>query len=140
MVEFLGKPQRRSIKFTRVDSTCITKLSINNKINEAAEVLAYLHVQVSPISCRVVGSILALLGKNKDTAVVGDRTPRPVLLTGAKSSPLGCLITFQLPMGFQNFVVINKIHPLKKIACAPFHAATSSKGLDFIRGHLLSMV
>ena len=28
-----------------------------------AEVLEYLHVQVSSISCRVVGSILALLGK-----------------------------------------------------------------------------
>ena len=38
-----------------------------------AEVLAYLHVQVSPISCLVVGSILALLGKNTDTAIVGGR-------------------------------------------------------------------
>ena len=31
-------------------------------------------------------------------------------------SQLGCLISFQLPMGFQNFVVINKIHSLKKTA------------------------
>ena len=82
------------------------------------EVLAYLHVQVSPISCWVVGSILASLLKNTDTAIVGDRctggggTPRPVLLTGAKKSHLGWLISFELPMGFQNFVVINKIHPL----------------------------
>ena len=41
-------------------------------------------------------------------------TPRPVLLISSKKSHLGCLITFELPMGFQNFVVINKIHPLKK--------------------------
>ena len=56
--------------------------------------------------------------KNTDTAIVGDRwtgvgeTPRLLLLTGAKKSHLGCLISFQLPMGFQNFVVINKIHPV----------------------------
>ena len=37
-------------------------------------------------------------------------TPSPVLLTGAKKSHLGCLISFDLPMGFQNIVVINKIH------------------------------
>ena len=41
-------------------------------------------------------------------------TPRPVVLTGAKKSHLGRLIRFELPMGFQNFVVINKIHRLKK--------------------------
>ena len=51
-----------------------------------AEALAYLHVQISPISCNVVGSILHVLGKNTDTAIVGYRTPRPVLLTGAKKS------------------------------------------------------
>ena len=57
-----------------------------------AEVLAYLHVQISPISCNVVGSILLVLGKNTDTVncrlpVDGGRgTPRPVLLTGAKKS------------------------------------------------------
>ena len=44
----------------------------------------------------------------------GGGTPRHVLLTGAKQSHLGCLISFKSPMGFQNFVVINKIHPLKK--------------------------
>ena len=38
-----------------------------------AEVLAYLHVQISPISCNVVGSILQVLGKNADTTVVGYR-------------------------------------------------------------------
>ena len=43
----------------------------------------------------------------------GGGTPRPVLLTGAKKSYLGCLISFELPMGFQNLVVINKIYPLK---------------------------
>ena len=31
-----------------------------------------------------------------------------------KKVPSGCLISFKLPMGFQNFVVINKIHPYKK--------------------------
>ena len=31
-------------------------------------------------------------------------TPRPELLTGAKKFQLGCLISFQLPMGFQNFI------------------------------------
>ena len=44
----------------------------------------------------------------------GGGTPRPVLLTGVKKSHLGCLISFELPMGFQKFLVINKIHPLKK--------------------------
>ena len=44
----------------------------------------------------------------------GGGTPRPVLLTGAKKSHLGCSISFELRMGFLNFVVINKIHPLKK--------------------------
>ena len=38
-----------------------------------AEVLAYLHVQISPINCNVVGSILHVLGKNTDTAIVGYR-------------------------------------------------------------------
>ena len=54
----------------------------------------YLHVQISPISFNVVGSILHVLGKNTDTTIVGYRlpvdesggTPRPVLLTGAKKS------------------------------------------------------
>ena len=36
-----------------------------------AEVLAYLLVQISPISCNVVGSILLVLGQNTDTAIVG---------------------------------------------------------------------
>ena len=36
-----------------------------------AELLAYLHVQISPISCNVVGSILHVLKKNTDTAIVG---------------------------------------------------------------------
>ena len=45
----------------------------------------------------------------------GGGTPRPVLFTGAKKSNLGCLISFELPKGFQNFVVINKIQHLKKI-------------------------
>ena len=46
---------------------------------------------------------------------LGGGSPRPLLLTGAKKSHLWCLISFQLPMGFHNFVVINKIHPLKKM-------------------------
>ena len=46
--------------------------------------------------------------------LVGGGTPHPVLLIAAKKSHLGCLISFELPMGFHNFVVINKIHHLKK--------------------------
>ena len=38
-----------------------------------AEVLAHLHVQISPISCNVVGSILHVHGKNINTAIVGYR-------------------------------------------------------------------
>ena len=38
-----------------------------------AEVLAYLQVQISPISCNVVGSILLVLEKITDTAIVGYR-------------------------------------------------------------------
>ena len=38
-----------------------------------AEVLAYLHVQISPISCNVVGSILHVPGKSTDTTIVGYR-------------------------------------------------------------------
>ena len=61
------------------------------------------------------------LGKNTDTEIVGDRWTGggghhalySVLLTGEKKSDLGCLISFELPMGFQNFVVINKIHNKK---------------------------
>ena len=34
-----------------------------------AEVLAYLHVQISLISCNVVGSILHVLGKNLLTCI-----------------------------------------------------------------------
>ena len=57
-----------------------------------AEVLVYLHVQISPISCNVVRSILHVLGKNTDTAIVGYRWTgvgghrAPVLLTGVKKS------------------------------------------------------
>ena len=36
----------------------------------------------------------------------GEGTPRHVLLTGAKTSHMGFLISFQLPMGFQNFIQI----------------------------------
>ena len=38
-----------------------------------AWVLAYLYVQVSPINCYIVGSILDVLGKHTDTAIVGYR-------------------------------------------------------------------
>ena len=57
-----------------------------------AEVLAYLHVQISPISCNVVGSILQMclektLTRNCRLPVGGGGgTPRPVLLTAAKKS------------------------------------------------------
>ena len=41
----------------------------------------------------------------------GGGTPCPVLLIDAKKSHLGCMISFELSMGFQNFVVVNKIQP-----------------------------
>ena len=53
------------------------------------------------------------LMNNQPVAEVQGAKPRPVLLIGAKKSHLGCLISFELPMGFQNFVVINKILTLK---------------------------
>ena len=65
----------------------------------------------------VVGSILALHAQKtltqelKATGGWGWGTPRPVLLTGAKKSHLGCLISFELSMDFQNSVVIKEIHP-----------------------------
>ena len=49
------------------------KITKYNYSQPVAEVLAYLHVQISPISCNVVGSILHVLGKNTDTAIVGYR-------------------------------------------------------------------
>ena len=79
--------------------------------------------------CRSHQSVAELLGRSSHCLVKhwhsncmrqvdgGGGTPRPVLLTGAKKSHLGCLISssyFKLLMGIQNFVVINKIHPLKK--------------------------
>ena len=75
---------------------------------------------VSACTCRSHQSVAMLLGRScmwwkKLTQQLyrllvnrGGGTPRPVLLTGAKSP--GCLISFEL-MGFQNFVVSNKIHP-----------------------------
>ena len=54
--------------------------------------LADLHVQISPISCNVVGSILHVLGKKhlhsncRLQVDGGGATSRPVLLTGAKKS------------------------------------------------------
>ena len=55
-----------------------------------AEVLAYLQVQISPISCNVVGSILQMCMEKTLTQHCrlpvdgGGGTPCPVLLTGAK--------------------------------------------------------
>ena len=52
------------------EATQNSQLQISQPV---AEVLAYLHVQISPISSNVVGSILHVLGKNTDTAIVGYR-------------------------------------------------------------------
>ena len=60
--------------------------------------------------CRFDPRIACL--ENTDTAIGGDwwtgvgDTPRSELLTGAKKFQLECLISFQLPMGFQNFIQI----------------------------------
>ena len=84
-------------------------------------VLAYLHVQVSPISCWVVGSILALLGKITETAIVGERWTgvgrhHALYCSLVQKVPPGVPDYFSaIPMSFQNFVATNKIHYLKKI-------------------------
>ena len=90
----------------------------NCKVSETnsqlvAKVPSYLHADLTNQFC-------ICLDKNTDAAIVGDQwmgvggTPYPVLLTGAKESHLGCMISFELPMGFPNFIVINKIHPKKE--------------------------
>ena len=82
-----------------------------------AEVLAYLHVQISSISCWVVGSILACAWKkNTDTAIVGYRwtgNTTPCTVNWCKKVRVAWLASSYC-MGFQNFVVSNKIHPKKK--------------------------
>ena len=83
--------------------------------------------------CRSHQSATELLGKSshwlekhchsnyRRPVDVGGGTPRPVLLTLAKKSHLGCPISSSyLYMGFQNFVGINKIYPLKKILSINF--------------------
>ena len=86
---------------------CICILNVSQCINfprqPVAEVLAYLHVQISPISCNVVGSIMHVLGKNTDTAIVGYRwtrvgDTRPCTVNWCKKSS-GCLISFELLYG-----------------------------------------
>ena len=89
-----------------------------------AEALAYLHVQISPISCNVVGSILHVLGKNTDTAIVGyhptgglgweDTTQSKPCTVNWCKKVRGASLASSYCMGFQNFVVSNKIHHLKK--------------------------
>ena len=74
----------------------------------------------APISCWDVGSILAMLGKTLTQQLYatggrgwGDTKPCTVNWCQRKSH-LVSQISFQLPTGFQNVVVINKFHPLKK--------------------------
>ena len=72
-----------------------------------AEVLAYLHVQISPINCNVVGSILHVLGKNTDTAIVGYwwtgvEGYHALYCQLVQKSP-GCLINFELLYGLSEF-------------------------------------
>ena len=70
----------------------------------------------------IVGSILAFPWIKTLTQQLwatggrmGGGTPRPVLLTGAKKSHLGCLIASSYLRAFRiSFSLINKIHPLKK--------------------------
>ena len=83
------------------------------------EVLEYLHVHCAGLTNQLLSCWIdpRITWKNTDTAIVGDRW------TGVgghhslhcylvqKKSHLGCMISFQLPIGFQNLVVINKIHP-----------------------------
>ena len=91
-----------------------------------ADVLEYLHLQVSPISCWADPCIAwKNTNSNNCRRPVDGGTPRPVLLACSKKSHLVCLISFQLPICFQNFV-INIIHPLKKCWSA---CNTSAKAL-----------
>ena len=46
------------------------KMVILDQSKPVAEVQAYLHVQISPISFNVVGSILQVIGKNTDSAII----------------------------------------------------------------------
>ena len=74
-----------------------------------AEVLAYLHVQISAVSCNVVGPILHVLGKNTDTANEGYRwtgwgDTTHCTVTWCKKV-LGALLASSYCKGFQNIVV-----------------------------------
>ena len=68
---------------------------------------------------------------NTDTAIVGDwwtGVRGHHALVGhqlVQKVPLGCLISFQLPMGFQNFVVINTIRHLKKRTDSDYRVRTN---------------
>ena len=66
----------------------------------------------------------------------GGGTLRPVLLTGAKKTHLGCLISFEIPMGFQNFVVIKKIH-FKKKKFAMMQGFAMVQGLAMVQGFVM---
>ena len=65
---------------------------------------------INQLQRRWFDSRIACLEKS-DTAIAcrrlvdgGGGTPRPELLTVAKKFQLGFLISFQLPMGFHNFI------------------------------------
>ena len=89
----------------------VTHYELQHLGQPVAEVLAYLHVQISPISCNVVGSICMCLEKTltqqlQATGGQGWRETTPCTELVQKSQ--GCLISFELYcMGFQNFVVSN---------------------------------
>ena len=78
-----------------------------NNNQPVAEVLAYLLVQIAPISCNVVGSILHVLGKNTDIAIVGYRWSRlgrhHALNCSLVQKNPGCLISFELLYGLSEF-------------------------------------
>ena len=89
--KFRHESKRTKYRWEQVKSL-LQPISRHESGQPVAEVQAHLHVQISPKSCNVVGSILRVLGKNTDTTILGyrwtggGRASRPVLLTGAKKS------------------------------------------------------
>ena len=73
----------------------VNKGVVKRSVKRSAEALAYLHVQISPISCNVVGSILLVLGKNSETAIVGYR--RTVVAVNTTPSAVNWCKKFRVP-------------------------------------------
>ena len=123
----------RQLSTTLLSNTPKAAGQSSKKISEGAtnqepvaEVLAYLHVQISPISCNVVGSILHVLEKTLTQQlqatggrgwVWGDTTS---YTANWCKQVRDAWLASSYCMDFKNFVASNKIHPLKKNTCQDF--------------------